>query len=336
MAQTPSRTQHHADRAFQPFTIKLMWQEVAPHTWPAAIMPTLIALVLSVLSTNGNGQSISLITALVLLVIVILMLSSVNTFNDYFDYVKGVDTPDTSSTDVSDAIFVYYNVNPKSGLALAVGLLASAFGLGIYIICISGVVPLLIALVGAVIVAAYSGGKTPISYYPIGEVVSGFVMGGLIPLADYYVLTGTLDFWVLPYTIPCMIGIGLIMMSNNISDIEKDTQAQRKTLAVVLGRPTCTSLYHGLYGCWVVSIVLISMWVCFNLTHSISSLASVLFMVPVMGLCILPSARALMNNPLTFATRDMTMPQILGQNVMLGAFFCIMLLLGAFAPFALV
>ena len=119
----------------------------------------------------------------------------------------------------------------------------------------AGFVPLVIALMGALFVVLYSAGKSPISYLPLGEVVSGVVMGGLIPLAVYLVLTGELDFTILLLSIPTILGVGLIMFTNNTCDIERDIPSGRKTLSVVLGRTNSRALYRLLVIVWIVDMI---------------------------------------------------------------------------------
>ncbi|MFR3092768.1 MAG: prenyltransferase, partial [Eggerthella lenta] len=191
-----------------------------------------------------------------LLVICVLMQSAVNTFNDYYDYVKGADSAD-DNVDPTDAVLVYNNVNPRAALALAVGFLAAAFLLGAYVIWIAGWIPLAIGAAGAVVVVLYSAGKTPISYLPIGELVSGFVMGGLIPLACYQALSGTFDLRALLWAVPTILGVGLIMFTNNTCDVEKDVESGRRTLSVLLGRERARKLYHGVVYAWVAAIVVL-------------------------------------------------------------------------------
>ena len=82
----------------------------------------------------------------------------------------------------------------------------AAFLLGAYVIWQAGWIPLAIGVVGAVFVVVYSAGKTPVSYLPIGEAVSGGVMGGLIPLACYQALTGDLNWLMLLWAVPEIIG----------------------------------------------------------------------------------------------------------------------------------
>lgn len=296
------------------FTAQMAINLAAPHTWPAAIMPVLVATALAAANTNTVSASMSLVC----LIIVILMQSAVNTFNDYYDFVKGTDDNE-SNLDESDAVLVYNNVNPRSALLLAIGMLCAAFTLGIYVILKAGFIPLAIALVGALFVVSYSAGKTPISYLPIGEFVSGSVMGCLIPLAVYYSLTLKLDWLVLLYSVPTMILIGLIMMTNNTCDIERDIEAGRKTLPILLGRPKSVKTYRTLA---IISITAIVLVIGFRFTQG-------LLIIPFMILAAYSSTKALFSNPLVQATRQAAMPQILSANITYGVFYAAAILLSA-------
>ncbi len=286
-------------------TARMAINLAAPHTWPAAIMPTLVAA-----CAAAAVAPLSVSMVLVLLVIVVLMQSSVNTFNDYYDYVKGADSPE-DNVDPSDAVLVYNDINPRSALILAIGFLVVAFALGIYAIVKAGFAPLVIALVGALFVVLYSAGKSPISYLPLGELVSGIVMGGLIPLAVFQVLTGTLDFLMLVKSIPTIIGVGLIMFTNNTCDIERDIPSGRKTLPVLLGRQNAVAWYRIALVVWVADIVLnVAIWY-----------TPGLIVVPFMVLAAYPLLKALFANPFTPDRRLQAMPQILSVNIVLGAFY---------------
>lgn len=284
----------------------------APHTWPAAIMPTLVA----VCAAAATGP-ISVTMSLSLLVIVVLMQSSVNAFNDYYDYVKGSDSSE-DNVDPSDAVLVYNNVDPKAALRLAIGFLAVAFLVGVYAIAKAGPAPLVIALVGAVFVVLYSAGRSPISYLPLGEIVSGVVMGGLIPLAVYQVLANVLDFRMLLVSIPTIIGVGLIMFTNNTCDIERDTPSGRHTLPVLLGRERSVFWYHVAVVVWIADIVI----------NVAAMYTPGLIVVPFMLLAAYPLLKALFANSLTPERRLQAMPQALSMNIVLGAFYAAAMLAG--------
>ena len=287
----------------------------APHTWPAAILPALIAT-----CAAATVAPISVTMAITLLVIVVLMQAAVNTFNDYYDYVKGTDSAD-DFVDPSDSVLVYNNIDPKAALRLAIGFLVAAFALGIYAIVKAGFVPLVIALIGALFVVLYSAGKSPISYLPLGELVSGVVMGGLIPLAIFHVLTGVLDFRMLVVALPAIVGIGLIMFTNNTCDIERDVDAKRRTLPVLLGRKRAVIWYRR-------SIIV---WIAFIVLNVALFYTPGLVIVPFMLLASYPLVKALFSNTFTPERRLQAMPQILTVNVALNTFYALAILFGGFA-----
>lgn len=300
-------------KVFSPLTPKLAWQLAAPHTWVAAYVGVLLSGVYTIAAYSGH---VNLVLLGLLLLICVFMQSSVNVFNDYFDYTKGTDSLENSSEDAFDAVLVYNNLNPKSVLALAIGYLFCAGIIGVYIVYSCGWIPLLIGLIGAIVVVIYSGGKTPISYLPIGEFISGIVMGSLIPLACTYVLSGVLDFFVLVLSIPLAVGIGMILATNNTCDTEKDIDAKRKTLAVVLGRTEATNVYRLVIMLWIILTII---------------LVGILYTkgLPIMAFMLIgifPVARALFKNPLIQQSREAAMSQIVMLNVIISAFYCLAIL----------
>lgn len=291
---------------YEHLTPRMALDLAAPHTWVAAVLPSLAA----VACASAQGYPISISLAIVLMMICILMQSATNTFNDYYDYVKGSDTAD-DDVDPTDAVLVYNNVNPKTALTLAVGFLATAFVLGAYVIWLAGWIPLALGVIAAFVVVLYSAGKTPISYLPIGELTSGFVMGGMIPLACYQALTRVFDPIMLVWALPTIITVGLIMLTNNTCDIEKDIEAGRKTLPVLLGRKTARNLYHALLAlCILMMFVNVLVWYR-------SGWVVLVFMLAAS----IPLLKAMLANPLAPNTRIAGMSQICSLNICLGAFY---------------
>ncbi|MDO4442920.1 MAG: prenyltransferase [Slackia sp.] len=306
-----------ASTTYDRFTLRMAVQLAAPHTWPAAILPCLIAICAAGVFSDG----VSLSMACVLLAICILMQSSVNTFNDYYDYVKGADSA-ADDVEESDATLVYNNVNPRSALTLGIGFLVAAFALGSYVIFRAGWIPLAIGVVGAVFVVVYSAGKTPLSYLPLGEIVSGTVMGGLIPLACYQALTGNLDWMMLVWALPEIIGVALIMMTNNTCDIEKDVVSQRRTLPVLIGRAKARRLYHGALVAWLAIIGV----------ECLAFFPTGAIVLPFMYLAAYPLLKALFANPLAPASRIGAMAQICSVNIALGSFYACCIAANGMAP----
>lgn len=287
---------------FGGLTPKLVLQLAAPHTWAASIMPVFLAMCL----TAADDGMLSSLMVIVLLLISILMQSAVNTFNDYQDFVKGADTRENQD-DPTDAVLVYNDIEPYGVRNLAVVFIVIAFLLGIYVIVSTGWIPLVIALIGVVCVYLYSGGPKPLSYFPVGELVSGVVMGGLITMASYTALTGQFSWWVLLKSLPLIIGIGLIMFTNNTCDIEKDRKVGRATLSVSLGRKDSVIAYHSLVFLWIFLIALLV--VIFYPTGSLGLLFLLAAYPPVLGL---------FRNPFVHETRQAAMSAITSANVVLG------------------
>lgn len=293
---------------------------MAPQTLAPSIMAVLFSIVYTAISFSGI---VNLTLAIVLFVICVLMQAAANTLNDYFDFKKGTDSLDNSSTDEFDAVLVYNNLNPTHVLIFAIVQLVIAALLGCYIVYVAGFIPLVIGLVGAVVVVIYSAGHTPLSYLPIGEVVIGLVMGGLIPLACVFVLSGVLDWLLMLIAVPLMIGIGMILATNNTCDIEKDIEAKRSTLAVTLGRTTAVSLYKMVVIAWMVIILLIE--ACFYMPSLVFGILMVCAAFPVL--------RALLTNPLNQASRDGAMAQIVSLNVIFITFYCLALAMNGVVTF---
>lgn len=298
-------------KTYEPFKPRHAIQLAAPHTWAASVMPALVGCALA---QHAQG-SIDALLACMLMAICVLMQSSVNAFNDYFDFIKGTDT-EADQLEADDSTLVNDRVDPRCALALAIGLLAAAFASGSFVIWRCGPIPLLIALVGAVAVVLYSAGRTPLSALPLGEAVSGIVMGGLIPLACFQCLTGDMVPLVLIFALPEVIGVALIMMTNNACDREKDIAAQRRTLPVLLGRTRTRAAYHGLLIGWMALICAICM---------ISFPESAPWL-PFLLLGCLPIVKGLWKNPLIQTSRIAAMGSVISLNVALGAFYGLLIL----------
>lgn len=217
----------------------------------SALAPTILGIFLA---AEKLGR-LPFIMTVVVIAIPALFNASVNLLNDYFDYIRGNDTKDNIA-DAADAPLAYYQIqDPKPVLRLGVFCLTAGIILGLYVIWQSGPIPLIIGAIGVLAVLAYSAGKLPISHYPVGELFAGFVMGGLIPLGVYSAFTGQINGLVLYKSIPCMITVAQLMLLNNTCDIERDSQAGRKTLPILLGREKSLMLCKVLTVVWVIQML---------------------------------------------------------------------------------
>ena len=241
-----------SENKYRPLTAKQALQLAAPHTWAASVCPSLFGICYSRLM----GFPLGSFRAAAVLAACVFLQSAVNTLNDYVDFVKGTDSA-SDNVEVSDAVLVYGGIDPKSARNLGFLYLFAGLLSGLAASAGAGPVPLLIGAVGGATVLLYSGGPLPVSSLPLGEVVSGFVMGGLIPLGTAACADGKLHPEILFYSLPLIIGIGLIMMSNNGCDIEKDLRAGRRTLPMILGRERTLKLYRFLTVFWILMLLVL-------------------------------------------------------------------------------
>lgn len=232
-------------------SIKDFIQLAAPHTWVSSIIPVLFSILLA----DIMELNLSISQKILLTLTCIFMQASVNTFNDYSDFVNGVDS-EFDNVEENDSAIIFNNLNPKSALRIAVFYLLLGIIFGLISLKEYKFTPISIGILGALIVVSYSLGPLKISYLPLGEVISGFVMGGLIPLAILSVADGKIHTKSLIYSLNIMIGIALIMMTNNACDRYKDKLASRNTLPVIIGMKNIKIIYSILLTLWIFLLII--------------------------------------------------------------------------------
>ncbi|MFM1993647.1 MAG: hypothetical protein RL537_336 [Actinomycetota bacterium] len=217
---------------------------MAIKTWiTGARVRTLPLAVAPILLGSATAASIErfdfLLSALALLVALLLQIA-VNYANDYSDGVRGTDE---------------YRVGPQritaGGLARPADVKRAAFiCFGLAAVCGLGIVFItqqwwLIGIGSTAIIAAwfYTGGKQPYGYHGLGE-LAVFVFFGLIAtIGSNYIQTSFIDPLAVLLGATSGLYASAVLMVNNIRDIETDTKAGKRTLAVILGYGTSRFLF---------------------------------------------------------------------------------------------
>ncbi|WP_435877205.1 1,4-dihydroxy-2-naphthoate polyprenyltransferase [Sporosarcina highlanderae] len=229
---------------------RIWWQLTRPHTLTAAFAPVFLGTMIAL--TYGKLH-FPLFFAMLIASLLIQM--ATNMFNEYYDFKRGLDTE--HSIGIGGTI-VRNGVKPKTVLYIALTLYAISVLIGIYI-CVETSWGL--AVVGAIsmlIGYLYTGGPLPIAYTPFGELVSGVVMGMLLILIAFYIQTDTVTTDAILISIPSMLLVAAIMMSNNIRDLEGDKEGGRKTLAILVGRKhaiTILTLFFIVSYIWIIALI---------------------------------------------------------------------------------
>jgi 1,4-dihydroxy-2-naphthoate octaprenyltransferase len=167
------------------------------------------------------------------LVVAIAMQIGVNYANDYADFVRGADTPRRVGPLRAAASGVVKPEHVRLAAIAAFGV-AAAFGLAI-----SLATDWRLILVGALAVVAgwlYTGGPRPYGYIGLGEVFV-FCFFGLFATAGT-VYVHELRVPPAAWAAGCATGAlaCAILAINNLRDIETDATANKRTLAVRIGR----------------------------------------------------------------------------------------------------
>lgn len=235
-----------SNRGFQ-----VWWQMIRPHTLTASFVPVLLGTALAL----RHGQ-IHLGLFVAMLIASLLIQAATNMFNEYFDFKRGLDTE--HSVGIGGTI-VRDGIKPKTVLNLAFGFYGIALLLGVYICMNSSWWLALLGLFCMTVGYFYTGGPIPIAYTPFGEIVAGFFMGMLIILISFFIQTGMVDSTSILVSIPIMVLVGEILLSNNIRDLDGDKENGRKTLAILLGKKRAIYLLAGMFTfsyVWVLALII--------------------------------------------------------------------------------
>ena len=230
-----------------------MWIKGArPRTLPAAIAPVVVGAA----CVNVEASSTAVWSNAIFALIVSLALQvAVNYANDYSDGVRGTDDKRVgplrlvgsgakTASAVKRAAFLSFGVAAIFGLVLA--LLTSLW----------------LLVVGALCILAgwfYTGGKKPYGYFGLGEVFV-FVFFGLVAT------TGTTFVLIEKLTITSFIAslvVGALACAllavNNLRDIDGDTLAGKRTLAVRLGDKKARSFFISLFVLALLAILVLAL-----------------------------------------------------------------------------
>jgi 1,4-dihydroxy-2-naphthoate polyprenyltransferase len=197
-----------------------------PRTLPAAVVPVLIG------SGVAYGYArFSWWRALLALVVALALQIGVNFANDYSDGVRGSDAARVGPVRLTAAGLA----PPRQVLFAALGCF---FVAGVAGLALAAVTSWWLVAVGAACIAAawfYTGGPKPYGYHGLGEVFVFACFGVVAVAGTAYVQMRTLSWLGLAASVPAGLLACALLMVNNLRDIRTDTQAGKRTLAVMLG-----------------------------------------------------------------------------------------------------
>ena len=207
------------------------------------------------------------------LAVSLLLQIGVNYANDYSDGIRGTDDERVgpvrlvgsrlaAPAAVRNAAFLCFSIAALAGLTL-VSLTRQWWLVAVGAVCIAGA-------------WFYTGGRRPYGYAGLGEVAVFVFFGPVAVLGTTLTQSGTVS----PLAIVGAAGVGLlacaVLVVNNLRDIDGDTAAGKRTLAVALGDTDTRRLYVA----------------CVLLPLGLSALAGIRSWPMLLGLLALPLAAA--------------------------------------------
>jgi len=299
-------------KGYKRLTLRSIVQLAAPQTWSASVMPVVLAAALTIVWTG----SINVLLFFSLLATSVCLQCAVNTLNDYSDFISGVDKRENCN-DPTDASIIYHDYEPVLAFVIGVAFIILALICGLYALFTIGPELLIFGGIGAAVVFLYSYGPRPLCYTPVGEVLSGVVMGGIIPVACVYAMTGVLSWQAVVISVPIILTIGLIMLTNNGSDVEKDLASDRLTVPARIGRPKALRLHVALFSiamAWTGAVVFLFF-------------PNGIWALPLLCAWLIPQEYHLIKNGLLPQNRVRSMAISTAINIRLNAVYAAMILL---------
>ncbi len=227
------------------------WIEATrPKTLPASIIPVLIGNA-AAFAENKFNPIVMLITMFCALMIQIIT----NYLNEVYDFKKGADTKDRLGPKRQVASGV---ISAKMMSIVSIILILITFFTGLYLVDYAGIEILFVGILSLFFAFAYTGGPYPLAYNGLGEIFV-FVFFGLVAVCgSYYVQTQNLNLFIILAAIPAGMLSSNILGVNNIRDIETDKLANKKTLAVKIGKSNAIRLFEFEIASAYAAIVILS------------------------------------------------------------------------------
>jgi 1,4-dihydroxy-2-naphthoate octaprenyltransferase len=163
-----------------------------------------------------------------------------NLSNDYSDARRGADTEDRLGPVRVTAGGL---VPPRQVLIATYVTFGLAVLCGVYLIAVAGWQLLLIGVASIIAGVLYTGGPRPYGYEGLGEVFVFLFFGFAAVAGSYFVQVRDFSWESLVLSVPVGLIAAAVLVVNNTRDIDTDRRANKRTLAVRIGRERSRRMY---------------------------------------------------------------------------------------------
>lgn len=199
-----------------------------PKTLLAAVVPVMVGSALAI-----SMKKFFLPYSIVALLCSILIQIGTNFTNDLYDFLKGADNIKRKGPRRVLASGLISVKEMKLTIILVFGL---TFLLGLYLVYSVGFLILWVGIFSIFAGIIYTAGPYPLAYNGLGDVFVFIFFGIIGTMGTFYLHTQEISLLSFFVSIPVGALITNILVVNNYRDIEEDREANKKTLAVLMGR----------------------------------------------------------------------------------------------------
>lgn len=179
-----------------------------------------------------------------------------NLANDISDFRRGADTEQRIGPTRVTQTGLLSERGVVRGMWTAFALATLA---GLYLTAVAGWPVVAVGVFSILAALIYTGGPWPVGYHGLGEVFTFVFFGVVAVVGTYFVQAEELTGPAFAIAVPVGLTVSAILAVNNVRDIETDRVADKRTLAVLLGRRGGRALFLVLLGgayVWTVGLAL--------------------------------------------------------------------------------
>jgi 1,4-dihydroxy-2-naphthoate polyprenyltransferase len=209
-----------------------------PKTLPAGIAPVFVGTALA-----GYVHVFHPLRFVAALLGSIFIQIGANLSNDYSDARRGADTEDRLGPVRVTAGGL---VPPRQVLIATYVSFGVAVVCGAYLIALAGWPVLAIGVASILAGVLYTGGPRPYGYEGLGELFVFLFFGVAAVAGSYFVQLRDFSWESLVVSVPVGLIASALLVVNNVRDIDTDRRANKRTMAVRLGRDRTRQLYAGM------------------------------------------------------------------------------------------
>ncbi|PLY14144.1 MAG: 1,4-dihydroxy-2-naphthoate octaprenyltransferase [Sedimenticola sp.] len=206
----------------------LWFMAIRPRTLALSFSPVVLGTVLALVEKPESANW--LLPGLVILAAVAIQ-AGTNLFNDSADYINGTDDQQRIGP---ERITATGQATPAEVTRAGYLMFLLAGMIGIYLVWVGGLPILLLGILSLTAGFAYSHGPWPISRTPLGELFVILFFGIAAVAGTYYLHTRNFNPGLLLWGVAIGLPAAAVLLVNNTRDVEGDTRAGRRTLAILL------------------------------------------------------------------------------------------------------